>query len=329
MINTFYLVLLLITSVSGIFWFLKKLYFMLYHHNVCEIKIVQDIKNYIQYSSNFYSLLIVFFISVYKFISSMFPVLLLIFLIRSFVYEPFQIPSGSMMPTLLIGDFILVNKFVYGIKNPVTQHTLITCHHPKRGDLVVFKYPKNPKLNYIKRVIGEPGDKIIYDIIGKKLVIYPIDSTGLYKQSLPITYSNIMFSDFIQIFHKSETGMITTRFITQSAKEKNSDGIRLIKTTESLNGIQHDILTMISPGDTRFTEMYDQHSTYLISEWIVPNCEYFVMGDNRDNSSDSRYWGCVPECNIVGKAVIIWMHLKKENSRFPTGIQLNRIGSIH
>lgn len=329
MINTFYLVLLSITGVSGVFWCLKQLYKILYHNGWNKNIFFQNIKKYYQNSTNLYTTLIVLCINTYKFISSMFPILLLIFLVRSFVYEPFQIPSGSMMPTLLIGDFILVNKFVYGIKNPINQKTLIKYNYPKRGDLIVFKYPKNPQLNYIKRVIGEPGDKIVYNIIGKQLIIYPIGLDGTYTQSLPITYSNITPSDFIQMFHKSETGVISAYFIKKSLTENSADGIRLIQTTESLNGISHDILTMIAPGDARFAQMYNKHSDYLISEWIVPNNKYFVMGDNRDNSSDSRYWGCVPERNVIGKAIMIWMSLKKENDKLPTGVQFNRVGSIH
>lgn len=331
MMNTFYLVLLIVTGVSGIFWFLKQLNKVIYSYNWYEKFFFRNISNYCQSSNNILAALTIFCINVYKFISSMFPILLLIFLLRSFVYEPFQIPSGSMMPTLLIGDFILVNKFVYGVKNPVTQKTLIECNHPKRGDLVVFKYPKDPKLNYIKRVIGEPGDKVVYNIIGKQLTIYPIGIDGEHTQSLSITYSDIMPSDFVQVFHKSTTGIISTNFVKTKNSEKNkiSDGIRLIQTTESLNGVKHDILTMISPGDSRFTQIYTQHSKHLISEWLVPSNEYFVMGDNRDNSSDSRYWGCVPERNIVGKAVVIWMSLKKEDGQLPTGVELNRIGMIH
>lgn len=329
MINTFYLVLLLITGVSGLFWLLKKLYFIICCNSWYEIEFFKNIKNNYRHLNNIYTILITFCINVYNLISSMFPILLLIFLLRSFIYEPFQIPSGSMMPTLLIGDFILVNKFIYGIKNPITQKTLVEWNHPKRGDLIVFKYPKNPKLNYIKRVIGEPGDKIVYNIIGKQLKIYPINADGLYKQSLSITYNNIMFSDFVQVFHKEKNGIIGTRFIKRKLEEKIPDGIRLIKTTESFNDIKHDILTMIFPGDTRFIQMYNQYSTHLISEWIVPNNEYFVMGDNRDNSSDSRYWGCVPEHNVIGKAIAIWMSLKKEDGKFPTSVLFNRIGSIH
>lgn len=329
MINTFYLILLIITGISGVFWIFKRLYVVIIgYDNVLREK-TQQLKNYLRYSNHILAILITIFINMYEFVSSMFPMLLLIFIIRSFLYEPFQIPSGSMMPTLLIGDFILVNKFIYGVKNPINQKTLIDLNHPKRGDLIVFKYPKNPKLNYIKRVIGEPGDKIVYSIIGKQLTIYPMTSDGTYNQALSIIYSNITPSNFVQKFYKDRNGTIKTNFVKIDSTKENLDGIRLIKTTESLDKVTHDILTMISPGKDQFIRMCDnKYSQYLITEWFVPENEYFVMGDNRDNSSDSRYWGCVPKSNITGKAVIIWMSLEKEEGKWPTGIRLFRIGNV-
>lgn len=328
MINTFYLIFIIITGVSGVFWVLKRLCTMIINNSyLCQQKI-QQLQTNFKYSNNICIVFTMVCVHIYEFISSMFPILALIFVTRAFLYEPFQIPSGSMMPTLLIGDFILVNKFTYGVKNPFNQRTLISLNKPERGDLVVFKYPKDPRLNYIKRVIGKPGDKVVYNIISKQLTIYPLQIDKTYGSSLSIIYSDILPSNFVQTFYKSEDGIMKTNFIKINPMEKISEGIRLIKTTESLNGVTHDILTMIYPGDNRFIKMCDQYSKHLISEWFIPEDEYFVMGDNRDNSSDSRYWGCVPEKYIVGKAVVIWMSLEKESGKWPTGILLSRIGYI-
>ncbi|WHL25158.1 MAG: signal peptidase I [Candidatus Blochmannia vicinus] len=330
MISTFSLVLVIITGISGIFWGIKQLYTMIYNHYQHKKIFFQKSNNIYQQSKNTYSLIISYFSKISEFISSLFPILLLVFIIRSFIFEPFRIPSGSMMPTLLIGDFILVKKFIYGIKNPLTQKTLINTGHPKRGDVIVFKYPKNTTLNYIKRVIGEPGDKVIYNIITKQLTIYPNYINDIqYIQPLPIIYNNIAPSNFIQIFNSDVNGKVNSSFIKTKSQKKNLNGIRLIQATESFNGIEHNILTMIPPGDQNLIKMYNQHTKHLISEWLVPTNEYFVMGDNRDNSADSRYWGFVPERNIVGKATIIWMNLKKqEEGIWPISIQINRIGKI-
>ncbi|URJ30485.1 signal peptidase I [Candidatus Blochmannia vicinus (nom. nud.)] len=329
MISTFSLVLVIITGISGIFWGIKQLCTIIYNHNQQKKIFLKKSNDIYQQSKNTYSLAISYCSKTAEFISSLFPILLLILIIRSFIFEPFRIPSGSMMPTLLIGDFILVKKFVYGIKNPVTQKTLIDTGHPKRGDVIVFKYPKNPTLNYIKRVIGEPGDKVIYNIITKQLTIYPDHINNIkYIQPLPITYNNISPSNFIQIFNSDANGKVNSAFIKTKSQENNLNGIRLIQTTESFNGMEHNILTMIPPGDQNLIKIYDQHTKHLISEWLVPTDEYFVMGDNRDNSADSRYWGFVPERNIVGKAIIIWMNIKKQEGTWPISIQMNRIGKI-
>jgi signal peptidase I len=144
--------------------------------------------------------------------ASVFPVLAIVLVVRSFIYEPFQIPSGSMMPTLLIGDFILVEKFAYGIKDPIYQKTLIETGHPKRGDIAVFKYPDDPRLDYIKRVVGLPGDKVSYDPVAKEVTVQPKCSSGqACDNALPITYSNVEPSDFVQTFGR-RTGEASSGF---------------------------------------------------------------------------------------------------------------------
>lgn len=209
---------------------------------------------------------------------SFFPVVLIVLLLRSFLAEPFRIPSGSMMPTLLIGDFILVNKFTYGVKLPVLNTKLIEMNKPERGDIVVFRYPKNPKVDYIKRVIGLPGDKIAY-----------------YNKKIYINGEKIS-QDLLESYEGLGQG-------------ENMTGAKHF--IENLNPVEHSIL--IRQGQPSIESVY-----------IVPQRRYFVMGDNRDNSNDSRYWGTVPEENLVGKAFFIWMNWDLEYK----GINFSRIGTM-
>jgi len=192
-----------------------------------------------------------------EFSSSVFPILLAVLLIRSFFIEPYKIPSGSMIPTLMIGDFILVDKNIYGYKLPLTDITLIDNEDPQRGDVVVFKYPENKKINYIKRIVGLPGDRIIYR--NKRLFVNDIE------------YSHT------QIDHNFDPIEI-------------ADGQVYIE-----NNLYKDYLIL------------NQSSPPLNFQYQVPDEAYFVLGDNRDNSNDSRYWGPVPRKNLVGKAFYIWM----------------------
>ncbi|PLK59109.1 signal peptidase I, partial [Candidatus Palibaumannia cicadellinicola] len=183
----FTLILAIATLITGITWFIKYFKLALEYRkngNGIEVKFQKDKNNWIEISA------------------SAFPVLLLVFIMRSFLFGPFQIPSGSMMPTLLVGDFILVKKFAYSIKNPITQSTIIKMGNPKRGDVVVFKYPPNPSLDYIKRVIGLPGDLVCYDPIVKRITIQPGWAHNYHSSTstLAITYSDITSSNFIQHF---------------------------------------------------------------------------------------------------------------------------------
>ena len=208
---------------------------------------------------------------------SLFPVILIVLLLRSFLVEPFRIPSGSMMPTLLVGDFILVNKFAYGVRLPVVNTKVINISEPQRGDVAVFRYPKDPSTDYIKRVIGLPGDRIAY--YNKQLYI----NGEPVQQEDKDTYQGV----------GSGIGM-------SGAQMK----------IEDLTGVKHQILV-------------DRHRPTINDEYIVPEDHYFVMGDNRDNSNDSRFWGTVPEANLVGKAFLIWMNWDSANG----GVSWDRIGS--
>jgi signal peptidase I len=220
--------------------------------------------------------------------ASFFPVILIVFFLRSFIVEPFKIPSGSMIPTLLVGDFILVNKFTYGIRLPVINKKIVSLNEPQRGDVMVFRYPADPSVDYIKRVVGIPGDRVEY--FDKKLKIngevVPRQADGDYLHPDRLYYS--------------------PRF------------------QETLGSVSHAIL--VEPQAPAFVpQAMDfpgrENCTYTGSgvACTVPPGHYFMMGDNRDASSDSRVWGFVPEANIVGKAFFIWFNFK----------DLKRLGSFH
>ncbi|MFZ6753467.1 signal peptidase I [Undibacterium sp. Dicai25W] len=209
---------------------------------------------------------------------SFFPVIAMVFFLRSFLYEPFKIPSSSMLPTLFVGDLILVNKFTYGIRLPILNKKVIEINNPQRGDVMVFKYPEDPSVDYIKRVVGVPGDKVVYK--NKKLLI---NGNEMTYQAMP---------EFLDEEHLS--------YFKQYS--------------ENLTGVSHRILNdEQSPAFVRDPHNFPkrENCTYNIDGFscVVPDGEYFMMGDNRDNSLDSRYWGFVPDQNIVGKAFFIWMNL--------------------
>ncbi len=219
--------------------------------------------------------------------AGLFPVIIVVFLLRSFFFEPFKIPSGSMIPTLIINDLILVNKFHYGVRLPVINLKIIDNNSPQRGDVMVFRYPPKPSLDYIKRVVGVPGDEVAY--LNKKLTI---NGVPLIKTALP---------DF---FDED-----TLRYSKQFAETTGDKKYHLLND---------DDRPAFIPGTEDFP--YKQNCRYS-SEGVVckvPAGHYFMMGDNRDNSLDSRYWGFVPEKNIVGKAFFVWMNFGN----------LKRIGSF-
>lgn len=220
--------------------------------------------------------------------AGLFPVILVVFLLRSFVFEPFKIPSGSMIPTLHIGDLILVNKFTYGLRLPVIDVPITKGNPVRRGDVIVFRYPLDPRIDYIKRVVGIPGDTVSY--INKRLTIN--------GHEIPETPMPEFFDDS------------TAQYFEQFREDLDGHEHRII--------INPRMPTMIGqPGNFK----YRDQCVYSIEGVTckVPPGHYFAMGDNRDNSEDSRYWGFVPYRNIVGKAFFIWMNFS----------DLKQIGKIH
>ncbi|MEJ2680957.1 MAG: signal peptidase I [Gammaproteobacteria bacterium] len=193
-----------------------------------------------------------------EFPKSFFPVLAIVLVVRSFMIEPFKIPTGSMEPTLLAGDFILVNKYVYGLRLPVLGTKILSLGDPEQGDVLVFKYPEDPSINYIKRVIAGPGDTVSY-----------------YNKELKVNGE-----------------VMSQKLLAQEPPARPEFNL----SEEQLGSVSHRIKTTLG-------------ANLRPGKWEVPAGHYFVMGDNRDNSRDSRVWGFVPDANVVGKAFAIWMHM--------------------
>ncbi|MBT8039888.1 MAG: signal peptidase I [Gammaproteobacteria bacterium] len=244
----FSLLLVLLTGLAGLIWLIDSLFYK-------RRRMDRAVKEKVEHARE---------PIVIEYARSLFPILLLVLVFRSFLFEPFKIPSGSMIPTLLIGDFILVNKYTYGLRLPVTNTKIMDMGEPERGDVVVFRYPVDPRVNFIKRLVGLPGDTITYR--DKELFVN--------GERVPI----------------SVQGNFTSGEVKCSTPD--SDAVRV---QETVGEVTHDILV-----HTRSRARNDR--------WIVPEGHYFVMGDNRDRSNDSREWGFVPEDHLMGRAVGIWLN---------------------
>ncbi len=238
----FPLVLVLATAVTGLIWLIDALAFAPKRRTEGRSDDVPLLVEYVQ---------------------SFFPVFLVVLVLRSFLFEPFRIPSGSMIPTLLVGDFILVNKFSYGVRLPITNTKILDTGSPERGDVAVFRFPDNPRLDYIKRVVGLPGDEVQY--VDRTFIVNgePMATEGSEPYISPVD-----------------------ELLVRGAVARN----------EQLGDEPHRILE------------YPAETAKRSGTFMVPEGHYFMVGDNRDRSNDGRFWGFVPEENLVGKARFIWMH---------------------
>ena len=295
--GNFALLLLLATLVTGLYWVAERLYFLPRRReaaerlqaNVAQRQVDLAAKGITQVDGDDAQgrqrlLMQPWWLD---WTAGLFPVILAVFVLRSFLFEPFKIPSGSMIPTLLVGDLILVNKFTYGIRLPVVNIKLTEGHAPQRGDVMVFRYPPKPSLDYIKRVVGAPGDEVAY--LDKKLTI---NGQPVSKTAVPDFFDE----DAMQYFKQFEEVLADKRH----------------------HILNDDNRPAFIPGADNFP--IKQNCRYSVEGVVckVPEGQYFMMGDNRDNSLDSRYWGFVPDKNIVGRAFFIWMNFGS----------LKRIGSF-
>ncbi|WP_447510710.1 signal peptidase I [Acinetobacter geminorum] len=217
------------------------------------------------------------------------PVLAVVLVLRSFLYEPFNIPSDSMVPTLETGDFILVNKFDYGVRLPIVNKKIIDVGEPKRGDVIVFRYPPQPTISYIKRVIGLPGDHIVYD--HGQLII---NGQKVPKVLTQFSREKDVMDTPTSIYHKETIGEHTFTM-------RELEGVNVARQAPFINYVENG-------------KYANQDGLYW--EVTVPKGHYFAMGDNRDQSADSRFWGFVPEENLTGRAFYVWMH-KEPGLHFP------------
>ena len=286
--GNFALMLFLATLVTGIYWVAEKLYFLPARNKaladaqaqserrMAELKAqgINQVDGGLSADAQSKLLMQPWWLD---WTAGLFPVIAVVFVLRSFLFEPFKIPSGSMIPTLMIGDLILVNKFHYGVRLPVINTKILANNEPQRGDVMVFRYPPQPSLDYIKRVVGVPGDEVAY--LNKTLTV---NGQPVPKVAQP---------DFFD--------PDTLRYGKQFQEQQSG------KTYYTLNDNDRPAFV---PGATDFP--FKDQCRYSVEGVVckVPAGHYFTMGDNRDNSLDSRYWGFVPEANIVGRAFFVWMN---------------------
>ena len=287
--GNFALLLFLATVVTGVYWLAERLYFLPQRKRAAEQLQVSVTQRRSELSSQGLrtdevdldkarnSLLLQPWWLDWT--AGLFPVIVVVFVLRSFLFEPFKIPSGSMIPTLMINDLILVNKFHYGVRLPVLNTKIFDSHSPERGDVMVFRYPPKPSLDYIKRVVGLPGDEVAY--LNKKL---SVNGKPLDKTALPEFFDEDALRYTKQYQEVAADGQRKYRILNED------DRPSFVQATE----------------DFPFRENCRYSSEGVVCK--VPPGHYFMMGDNRDNSLDSRFWGFVPEKNIVGKAFFVWMN---------------------
>lgn len=285
--GNFALLLFLATVVTGAYWLAERFYFLPQRQKAAAMLEANDIKRredlgkmgINQVDGNIAEAKVRLLMQPWwlDWTAGLFPVIIAVFVLRSFLFEPFKIPSGSMIPTLLVGDLILVNKFTYGLRLPVVNIKITEGNAPQRGDVMVFRYPPKPSMDYIKRVVGIPGDTVAY--LNKRLTI---NGQVIETSAVPEFFD----ADAMRYFKQYE---------------------------EQLGDKKHRLLNDDSrpafvPGADNFKGR--EGCTYTVEGVTckVPAGNYFMMGDNRDNSLDSRYWGFVPEKNIVGKAFFVWMN---------------------
>ena len=287
--GNFALLLFVASVVTGLYWLAERFYFLPQRQKVAALLEANDIqrradlaaKGITQVDGNLHEAQHRILMQPWwlDWTAGLFPVIIAVFFLRSFLFEPFKIPSGSMIPTLLVGDLILVNKFHYGLRLPVLNTKLTEGNAPQRGDVMVFRYPPKPSVDYIKRVVGVPGDTVAY--LNKRLTI---NGDPVETQNLP------------EFFDED-----ATRYFPQLEEKLGDKKHRVLNYTDR----PAFATPMLDFQD------YRDNCTYTIEGVTckVPQGYYFTMGDNRDNSQDSRYWGFVPDKNIVGKAFWIWMNL--------------------